>query len=72
MRFIALSVVFLIASGVFLHYKMDVPYLSWVGKLPGDIVVRKNNAVIYFPIASSVLTSGVLSLLLFALFKPEK
>ncbi len=72
MRFLAFTVVLLIATGVFLHLKIDIPYLSWVGKLPGDIVVRKNGAVIYFPIASSVLTSGVLSLLIFALFKPEK
>lgn len=72
MRFLTFAVLFLIASGVFLHLKMDVPYLSWVGKLPGDIIVRKNDAVIYFPVASSLLSSAVLSLLLFALFKPEK
>jgi DUF2905 family protein len=35
-----------------------------VGRLPGDIVYRGKNATFYFPLASSILISVVLSVLL--------
>ena len=34
-----------------------------LGHLPGDIVYRRNNFTIYIPITTSVLLSGVLSML---------
>lgn len=72
-RFLVLAGFLLIASGLILHFKIEIPWLtSWVGKLPGDIVIKKKNATIYFPLASSLLISFVLSLLLSALFKSSK
>ena len=38
-----------------------------LGRLPGDIVYRGKNTVFYFPLATSILVSVVLSLLLYAL-----
>ncbi len=35
-----------------------------LGRLPGDIVIRGRNSVIYIPITTSILVSVVLSLLL--------
>lgn len=35
-----------------------------LGKLPGDIVVRRGNFTLYFPIVTSIVISLVLSLLL--------
>ncbi|MCS6953937.1 MAG: DUF2905 domain-containing protein [Bryobacterales bacterium] len=35
-----------------------------IGRLPGDIVIRGKNSVFYFPLATSLLLSVVLSLLL--------
>jgi Protein of unknown function (DUF2905) len=37
--------------------------LSWFGKLPGDISVQKGDFSFYFPLASCVLVSVILSLL---------
>jgi len=37
---------------------------GWVGRLPGDILVRRKNFTLYFPLATSVLISVVLTLLL--------
>lgn len=34
-----------------------------VGKLPGDIVVRRGNFTFYFPLMTSILLSLILSLL---------
>jgi Protein of unknown function (DUF2905) len=35
-----------------------------LGRLPGDIMYQRGNATFYFPLASSILISIVLSLLL--------
>lgn len=42
--------------------------ISFLGKLPGDIVVQKKNIIFYFPIVTSLLLSLIISLLLY-LFK---
>jgi len=44
------------------------PRLPWLGRLPGDIVVERDNFRFYFPIATSILISIILSLL-FAAFR---
>jgi hypothetical protein len=43
------------------------PRLPWLGRLPGDIVVERDNFRFYFPIATSILISIILSLLAAAL-----
>jgi hypothetical protein len=35
-----------------------------LGRLPGDLVVRRGNLTLYFPLASSILLSLLLTLLL--------
>ena len=39
--------------------------LPWLGRLPGDITIRRDGFTLYFPLASSLLVSIVLSLLLY-------
>lgn len=36
-----------------------------IGKLPGDIVWKRGNTTVYFPIVTSIVASVVLSLLFF-------
>jgi len=38
--------------------------LPWLGRLPGDIVVRREHVTFYFPIVTSIVLSIVLTLLL--------
>jgi len=38
--------------------------ISFFGKLPGDIYIKKENFTFYFPLASSFLISIILSLIL--------
>ncbi|MCK5139077.1 MAG: DUF2905 domain-containing protein [Thermodesulfovibrionia bacterium] len=42
--------------------------IPFIGKLPGDMVIRKKNCVFYFPIATSIILSIVLSLILYFIF----
>jgi hypothetical protein len=36
--------------------------LPWIGRLPGDIYVRRGNFTFYFPLATSILVSIGLTL----------
>ena len=44
------------------------PRLPWLGRLPGDIVIERENFRFYFPIVTSILISIVLTLIA-ALFR---
>ncbi len=39
--------------------------VSWLGKLPGDLSYKRENVSVYFPIATSIVLSIVLSLLFY-------
>lgn len=36
----------------------------WLGRLPGDIYVKRENFTFYFPLATSIIISLLLSLIL--------
>ena len=38
--------------------------VPWLGRLPGDVVYRKGNFTLYFPLATSILLSLLLTGLL--------
>lgn len=41
--------------------------IPWLGRLPGDIVIRRENWSFYFPLTTSIVISVLLTLL-FSLF----
>jgi hypothetical protein len=57
--------VFIILIGLLLLIGEKIP---WIGRLPGDIIIRKKNFTFYFPLATSILISIILTLL-FTLFR---
>jgi hypothetical protein len=52
----------LVAAGVLLTIGERLPIK--LGRLPGDILIRGKNSVFYFPLATSLLLSLVLTVLL--------
>jgi hypothetical protein len=38
-----------------------VPRLPWLGKMPGDIFIKRENFSFYFPFASCLLISAIIS-----------
>ncbi|MBI3603327.1 MAG: DUF2905 domain-containing protein [Nitrospirae bacterium] len=40
-------------------------FLGWFGKLPGDILIKRDQFTLYVPLATSVVISIVVSLLLY-------
>lgn len=50
------------AAGVVLTFADKIP---WLGRLPGDIYVKRDNFSFYFPLTTSIVVSVVVSLLLY-------
>ena len=66
---VLLGVVLIVVGGVLWlggAFGAKVPFL---GRLPGDIYVERGNWSFYFPLATSILLSIVLSLVLAFLFR---
>ena len=59
-----LLVIGLVIAGLGLLIMLGLP----LGRLPGDIAVRRGNVSFYFPLTTSIVLSVVLTLL-FALFR---
>jgi hypothetical protein len=55
-----LVIVGVIIAGVGLLIMLGAP----IGRLPGDITYRKGNTTFYFPLATSIIASIILTLLL--------
>ena len=51
-----------VVIGLLLMFGPKIPFL---GKLPGDFIVRRDNFTLYFPLATSILLSIVLTLIFF-------
>jgi len=57
----------LITLGViFLLLGILYPYLAslGIGRLPGDIIIKKNNFNLYFPITSAIIISILISIII--------
>ncbi|MGA7195081.1 MAG: DUF2905 domain-containing protein [Anaerolineales bacterium] len=53
-------ILFLIGGGVYFAAKFGIP----LGRLPGDIHIQNGNFTFYFPLASSILISVILTIIL--------
>jgi hypothetical protein len=51
---------FIAVVGAVLVFSDRIP---WLGRLPGDIFIRKGNFTFYFPLATCVIISIILSLI---------
>jgi len=53
-------ILILVGGGVYLAAKFGLP----LGRLPGDIHIQNGNFTFYFPLASSILISVILTIVL--------
>ena len=60
-KFLLIVGLLIAAVGQWLMYGPKIPLL---GKLPGDIVIRRENFSFYFPITTCIVLSILLSLLM--------
>ena len=58
--------IFIIVGILFIMVGLLYPFLKDIGlgRLPGDIVIKKENSSFYFPIVTCIIISIVISLIL--------
>lgn len=64
-RTIIIFGIVLVGVGLLLTFSGRIPF---IGRLPGDIYIRREGFVFYFPIVTSIVASILLSLI-FSLFR---
>jgi hypothetical protein len=60
-KYIIFIGIFIIAIGAIVYFFHDK--LHWIGKLPGDIRVEKENFKFYFPLTTMILLSLLLTVI---------
>ena len=60
-RFLIVTGLIITVIGLVLLFADKIP---WIGRLPGDILIKKGKWTFYFPIATSILLSILITLLL--------
>ncbi|MFP4060226.1 MAG: DUF2905 domain-containing protein [Bacteroidales bacterium] len=66
-RYIIIFGIIIFIIGVIAYFFGDK--LTWLGRLPGDIRVEKENFRFYFPITTMIILSILLSLILYIIRK---
>jgi len=51
-----------IAIGIAIAFGPRIPF---IGKLPGDIYIKKDSFTFYFPLASSILISVIITFIMY-------
>ena len=65
-KFIIAAGLIIVLVGVIIYFFGDK--LTWIGRLPGDIRIEKENFKLYFPITTMLIISILLNVLIW-LFK---
>ncbi len=65
-----MSKVLIILGAILILIGLIYPYLQnlGIGRLPGDIIIKKDNFNLYFPVTSAIIISILLTII-FRLFK---
>jgi hypothetical protein len=53
--------IILLVIGLFLTSPPKIPF---IGKLPGDILIKKDGITFYFPLATSIIISIILTIII--------
>ena len=61
-KYIILIGLAVVLIGIVVYFLSDK--LHWLGRLPGDIRIEKENFRFYFPITTMLLLSGLLNLII--------
>ncbi|HET9826446.1 MAG TPA: DUF2905 domain-containing protein [Chitinophagaceae bacterium] len=66
-KYVIIAGIMIVFLGVIIYFFHD--RLNWIGRLPGDIRVEKENFKFYFPITTMILFSLALTLIVQAIKK---
>lgn len=63
-KFLIIFGAVIVAIGGLLVLSGKIP---WLGRLPGDVIIQKKNFTFYFPLATSILLSLILTFIFWLL-----
>jgi H+/Cl- antiporter ClcA len=61
-KYILIAGIFIVIAGLLIYFFHD--YFKWIGKLPGDIRIEKENFSFYFPLTTMVVFSIVITIII--------
>lgn len=61
-KYILIAGIVIVSIGILVYFFHD--YLRWIGRLPGDIRIERDNFHFYFPLVSMILLSIFLTLII--------
>ena len=64
-RLLLLIGIFMVIAGLVLIFLPKIPF---IGRLPGDFVIKRGNFTFYFPLATSIILSIILTII-FSIFR---
>ena len=61
-KYILIAGLLVVVVGIVIYFFHD--YFKWIGKLPGDFRIEKENFRFYFPLTTMIILSLVLTILI--------
>ncbi len=61
-KYILIVGIVVVLVGILVYFFHD--YLKWIGRLPGDIRIEKENFRFYFPLATMIVLSLLVTLII--------
>lgn len=61
-KYVLIAGLIIVAAGILIYFFHD--YFKWIGKLPGDFRIEKENFRFYFPLATMIILSLVITILI--------
>jgi hypothetical protein len=61
-KYLLVAGLLIVAAGIVIYFFHD--HLKWIGRLPGDIRIEKENFRFYFPISTMIIFSFILTIII--------
>ena len=61
-KYLLVAGLLIVAAGIVIYFFHD--HLKWIGRLPGDIRIEKENFRFYFPISTMIIFSCILTIII--------
>ncbi|MGN6532429.1 MAG: DUF2905 domain-containing protein [Ginsengibacter sp.] len=61
-KYVVIAGIIIVLAGIIIYFFHD--YFKWIGKLPGDFRIEKENFRFYFPLATMVILSLLITIMI--------
>jgi membrane-anchored protein YejM (alkaline phosphatase superfamily) len=61
-KYILIVGLIIVVAGIIIYFFHD--YFKWIGRLPGDIRIEKENFRLYFPLTTMIIFSVVITIII--------